>query len=64
MEPTIPVTWSYPQFPTTERGRALHLTVSPCGNKFAYASMNNVIIRDQAVGSIYVVSFLGTEQDS
>jgi hypothetical protein len=49
MENVDTTTWSYPQGPSTERGRATHLTSSPDGKKFAYGSMNNVVVRESAV---------------
>jgi hypothetical protein len=51
MENVNTTNWSYPQGPSTERGRATHLTASKDGKKFAYGSMNNVIVRDSDVSS-------------
>jgi hypothetical protein len=49
MENVNTTTWSYPQGPSTERGRATHLTSTLDGKKFAYGSMNNAIVRETAV---------------
>lgn len=49
MENVDTTTWSYPQGPSTERGRATHLSSSPDGKKFAYGSMNNAIVRETDV---------------
>jgi WD40 repeat protein len=51
MENINTTTWSYPQGASTERGRATHLTVSPCGKKFAYGSLINAIVRDSSVNT-------------
>lgn len=49
MEKVDTTTWSYPQGPNTERGRATHLTATKDGKKFAYSSLNNVVVRDADV---------------
>jgi hypothetical protein len=58
MENIDTTTWSYPQGPTTERGRATHLTASKDGKKFAYGSMNNVVVREADVSFVSKKWFL------
>ena len=49
MENIDTTTWSYPQGPSTERGRATHLSSTVDGKKFAYGSMNNAVVREADV---------------
>ena len=51
MENIDTTNWSYPQAPSTVRGRATHLTSSKDGKKFAYGSGNNVIVRESGVST-------------
>ena len=42
--------WSYPQGPSTENKKDNYLAnYSPDGKKFAYGSMNNVVVREADV---------------